>query len=499
MKIIKKAKEVDILLIGEGTYPYVRGGVSSWIHQLISGLPEFKFGIVFLGSRKEDYGDILYKLPDNLVHLQVHYLFGEKPSSEIKPIKNVKDFYVIEELYRWITKKRDDFPEELKGIEFYNEKITREHFLYSKQSWDFITTKYIQNCPDLPFIDYFWSVRNIHMPIWVIAEVAKTLPKCKIIHSPSTGYAGFLGSLYSYEYDTPYILTEHGIYTRERKIDMLTADWINIQKPALLRQPDEFNYIKQMWVNFFEKIGLISYKRANPIISLFSRARDIQINFGADPNKCIVVPNGVDVDTLKRECYEKRPKKIPKVITLIGRVVPIKDIKTFIRAMRIVVSEIPDVEAWVVGPTEEDPIYAKECEQMIETLQLKNNFFLKGFQNIKDILPKSGLLTLTSVSEGMPLTILEGFAAGLPCVATDVGSCYDLIYGGLGDEDKALGAAGAVTGIADPSSLAKYYIEFLTNEELWHKAQDTALKRVNSYYRQDQFLETYRKMYQEVL
>jgi glycosyltransferase involved in cell wall biosynthesis len=280
---------------------------------------------------------------------------------------------------------------------------------------------------------------------------------------------------------------------------MLTADWINIQKPALLKQPDEFNYIKQMWVNFFEKIGLISYQRADPIISLFSRARDIQINFGADPNRCIVVPNGVDVDTLKKECYEKRPKNIPKVITLIGRVVPIKDIKTFIRAMRIVVNEIPDVEAWVVGPTEEDPIYAKECEQMIETLQLKDNFFLKGFQNIKDILPKSGLMTLTSVSEGMPLTILEGFAAGLPCVATDVGSCYDLIYGGLSEEDRDLGSAGAVTKIADPSALAKYYIEFLTDEELWYKAQDTALKRVNRYYRQDQFLDTYRKMYQEVL
>ncbi len=35
---------------------------------------------------------------------------------------------------------------------------------------------------------------------------------------------------------------------------------------------------------------------------------------------------------------------------------PIKDIKTFIRAMRIVVNRIPDVEAWVVGPTEEDEI-----------------------------------------------------------------------------------------------------------------------------------------------
>jgi glycosyltransferase involved in cell wall biosynthesis len=500
VKIIRESSDVDILLIGEGTYPYVRGGVSSWIHQLVSGLPEFKFGIVFLGARPSDYGDILYKLPDNLVHLQVHYLFGNTfEDNKIKPVKDKKSFERIQELYEWIVDAQDDMPQELKGVEFYNKDITKEHFLYSKQSWDFITQKYLENCPDLPFIDYFWTVRNIHMPVWIIADIAQHVPKCKIIHSPSTGYAGFLASLYSFEKQVPYILTEHGIYTRERKIDMLTADWINIKKPTLLKQSDEFNYIKQMWVKFFEKIGLMSYKSANPIISLFSRARKIQIDFGADPNRCIVVPNGVDVDGLKKACLDKREKKIPKVITLIGRVVPIKDIKTFIRAMRIVINEIPDVEAWVVGPTEEDPIYAKECEQMIETLQLKDNFHLLGFQNIKDILPKSGLMTLTSVSEGMPLTILEGFAAGLPCIATDVGSCYDLIYGGLGEEDEALGAAGAVTRIADPSSLAKNYIKFLTDEKLWSKAQEVALKRVNTYYRQDQFLDTYRKMYQEVL
>jgi hypothetical protein len=46
------------MLIGEGTYPYVNGGVSSWVHQLIRGLPELNFGLVFLGSLPEEYGEI---------------------------------------------------------------------------------------------------------------------------------------------------------------------------------------------------------------------------------------------------------------------------------------------------------------------------------------------------------------------------------------------------------------------------------------------------------
>lgn len=37
----------DIALLLEGTYPYVRGGVSSWVHQIISGMPERTFSIAF--------------------------------------------------------------------------------------------------------------------------------------------------------------------------------------------------------------------------------------------------------------------------------------------------------------------------------------------------------------------------------------------------------------------------------------------------------------------
>ncbi|MDD2566345.1 MAG: GT4 family glycosyltransferase PelF, partial [Thiovulaceae bacterium] len=175
--------------------------------------------------------------------------------------------------------------------------------------------------------------------------------------------------------------------------------------------------------------------------------------------------------------------------------VSIKDIKTFIRAMRITINEIPEAEGWIVGPTDEDPEYFHECEQMVESLGLNEKVKFLGFQNIKEILPQSALQTLTSISEGMPLVILEGFAAGVPCVATDVGSCRDLIYGGLNEEDIGLGAAGAITHIANPSELAKAYIRFLSDFALWKQAQEVALERVEKYYRQEMFLEEYRALY----
>ena len=43
-----KSDSVDVMLFSEGTYPYVKGGVSSWILQLMKGLPEYSFGVCFV-------------------------------------------------------------------------------------------------------------------------------------------------------------------------------------------------------------------------------------------------------------------------------------------------------------------------------------------------------------------------------------------------------------------------------------------------------------------
>jgi len=495
---IRRAEKVDIMMFAEGTYPYIRGGVSSWIHQLITQLPAFTFGICFIGSQKSDYDAIRYELPENLTHLEVHYMFGETRIHEKKFSEDPATVVEIEKLHTSFSDKNMGLPEKFRELSFFQNVLTEGYFLHSKGAWDYLNEMYMKNCPDVPFVDYFWTLRNMHSPIWLIASIAASLPGCSVLHAPSTGYAGFLGALSSYSSGKPFFLTEHGIYTRERKIDLMSASWITYRKPALLRQPEEMNYIKQMWINFFMQIGQFAYHRAEKIFSLFPGARDIQLTYGAASQKLEVIPNGVDVDRLKRT-MDQRPEEIPPVITLIGRVVSIKDIKTFIRAMRIVVNELPNAQGWIVGPLDEDENYAEECFRMVESLGLKEHIKFLGFQNILDILPKTGIQTLTSISEGMPLVILEGFAAGVPCIATDVGSCRNLIEGALDEEDVALGHAGAVTEIANPSQLAAEYIRFLTDRELWEEAQHTALERVERYYRQEMFLQRYQNYYKKAI
>ena len=501
MKILHDIQEPDILIPCEGTFPYVRGGVAAWIEQLILGLPHYKFGVVFIGSRREDYPEKpRYEFPENLVYVVELFMFDEDEKPAIKGCNgSLEDIAKIEELYQWFknSDKEHQFPKDVKNLDFYLDRVNESNFLYSKEAWYFINNKNKQNCSDISFLDYFWSVRSIHIPIWKMAKLAKLLKhKGQIIHSPSTGYAGFLSTLISHDTGKPFILTEHGIYTKERKIDLISSSLTLYKKLDLFRDTSKSNYIQTMWVRFFEGIGKMSYSRANPILSLFGVAKETQIAYGAKAELCRVIPNGVDIVKLSKTIH-LRPEGIPKVITLIGRVVSIKDIKTFIQAVRITVNTIPDVEAWIVGPDDEEKEYAEECFELVDILDIKENIKFLGFQDISKILPKSGLLTLTSISEGMPLVILEGFAAGLPCVSTDVGSCAELIYGGENPEDKALGSAGVISPIANAEALAKGYIELLSNEERWYEAQKVAIARVNRFYTETLFLETYQKVYED--
>ncbi|USE39186.1 GT4 family glycosyltransferase PelF [Endozoicomonas sp. SCSIO W0465] len=65
---------VDVLFLLEGTYPFVRGGVSSWIHEMIKASPEIRFGIMFIGGSPEQNTVQYYQLPDNVVYFTTWFL-----------------------------------------------------------------------------------------------------------------------------------------------------------------------------------------------------------------------------------------------------------------------------------------------------------------------------------------------------------------------------------------------------------------------------------------
>lgn len=498
---LPRAESADIGLLLEGTFPYVSGGVSSWVNQIIRGFPQYTFALVFIGSRPEDYGTAKYTLPDNVVHLETHYLYNQLAAPQIRAVHGdpvvFKKIRCMHEFFRYPEANPD-------GSEIFRKLIPElsaeggaslETFLYSQESWDFIKQKYQKYCTDPSFVDYFWTIRSMHSPIWMLADIARKFIPVRAYHTVSTGYAGMLGALLKEENGRPLILSEHGIYTKERKIDLFQANWIKDNRNVFQRDPTEISYFRQLWIRFFQALGKRCYDSSDHIVALYEANRLRQIEDGAPPQRTRNIPNGINVPRFA-PLRTQRPETPPPILCLIGRVVPIKDIKTYIRAMRTVVNRLPDAEGWIAGPEDEDPEYAEECRELVDGLGLTDNIKFLGFQQMTELLPRIGLVVLSSISEGLPLVLLEGFAAGVPAISTDVGSCRQLIYG-LDEQDQAFGAAGRIVGIADPQALAEAALELLTDAAVWKAASEAGVKRVELFYTQEQMFASYQGIYEE--
>ena len=494
-----------MLLLLEGTFPFVAGGVSSWVNQIIRGFPDLRFGAIFIGSRPQDYGDMRYALPDNLVHLQVTYLYDDLGGTDIRPTKKRADPAVMGQVKEMHEMLHSDIANpgcahmfaSLMDEAHPDGALSLETFLHSESPWEHIKNAYRTYSTDPSFVDYFWTVRIMHAPLWRLRAVAATCPRARIYHSISTGYAGVLGVLLKHRNPRPFILSAHGIYVKERKIDLYQAQWIKDNRTVFELDPSQVSYYRQLWIRFFEHIGYLTYQASNQIVALYEANRQRQLQDGAPPERTSNIPNGVDVVRFGALRALRGPD-VPPVLCLIGRVVPIKDIKTYIRAMRTVVDRMPQAQGWIAGPEDEDPGYAQECHDLVERLDLSASVKFLGFQKLTDILPQVGLVVLSSISEALPLVILEGYAAGVPTVSTDVGSCRQLVYG-LPGEDEALGPSGRVVRIADPQALAEASLELLCDPVLWSQTAVAGIARVEKYYAQHMMFGRYRALYDQGL
>lgn len=502
------AASADIALLLEGTFPYVSGGVSSWVNQILQAYPEHRFAIVFLGSRREDYGDFRYALPPNVVHFEQHFLF-DALHSNIQPapsrghpeaLAKAREFLQALEAHDGSAESRAKVLAAMRSIALELQpggSLPLEDFLHSEFAWDLIRDSYRRHCTDPSFVDFFWTVRIMLQPLWLMARIAHGLIPVRVLHTVSTGYAGFLGGLLHHSRGLPLVLSEHGIYTKERQIDLLQSTWIRDNRNIFQRDPMEVSFFRQMWIRFFDWMGRFCYGAADPIIALYENNRLRQVADGAAAERTVSIPNGIRIERFA-PLRAQRPAETPPVLCLIGRVVPIKDIKTFIRAMRRVVNRMPQAQAWVAGPTAEDPAYADECQNLVDSLGLQANVRFLGMQKVEELLPKVGVVVLSSISEALPLVILEAQAAGVPVVSTDVGSCRQLIDG-LGPEDQALGSCGRVVGIANPEALADACLELLASPGQWQAASAAGIARVERYYSDRLLFERYRQVYDRAL
>ncbi|QHE53635.1 GT4 family glycosyltransferase PelF [Pontibacillus sp. HMF3514] len=461
-----------ICLILEGSYPYKSGGVSTWVETLISNFPEHQFIIYAIEAEEKDSFECY--IPDNVLYVESHFL-------NIKNLKNGswgKGYRLTDQEKQAVQSLLTDEKTDWKVIFdlFKSRRIDSVvNFLMSRTFLDILKEVTLHYYDHYPFTDLYWMLRSMILPL--LLTIKHPIPDADLYHSCSTGYAGVVGSLAKYRYNRPFIITEHGIYTREREEEIIKASWMP-------------GYLKEFWIQHFYNMSNCAYSLADEVITLFEKNKEIQIEVGCAPSLLAIVPNGVDLERYQ-DIHKFNKEKQGLIIGAIVRVVPIKDIKTMLQGFAIVKRALPQSKFFIMGSIHEDTEYYEECLRLADSLELTDVHFT-GKVDIHHYLKQIDILVLSSISEGQPLAILEGMASGIPFVTTDVGGCKELIEG----PNDEIGHAGVVVPIMHYLKLADGIIELGKDPELREVMGRNGLKRVKAYYQKSHFLDEYRAIYE---
>ncbi len=454
-----------VCIILEGSYPFITGGVSAWVHDLLLGLPDLEFSLFTISP--EPNMPLRYKLPPNVVEHR-NFVVSDPHPSTVKlrnPGKLLKEIVRIHG--RFLSGDVPDLTGLIRSIpEGYNlSKLA----LRSKEGWAMVVEANQRRNPIYPFTDYFWAWYSAHALLFRV--LAASLPEADVYHAVSTGFAGLAAYAARARTGRPLLLTEHGLYHKEREME--------IRRSSLVK-----GYQRDLWISIYNQISRLCYRKADLITALFEENRQYQMDFGAPEERTLVLPNGIDIERYSVSRY-KRPGFH---VGLVGRVVPIKDVKTFILAAKIVLDEVKDARFYCIGPTDEDPAYYEDCRMLVESLKIGDRFEFTGRKNVLDYYAFLDVVALTSVKEAQPLVILEAYCAGIPVVSTRVGNVPEM----LDYDDRFL----AYT--KDSVQIAKGILYIYNHPEEIRELAAQNREKVRTFYDKQLLLERIRGIYQRL-
>ena len=464
---------MKVCLLLEGCYPYVRGGVSTWTDSYIRAFPDYEFILWTVSSDRKTSGVFKYTLPENVSAVHEVFLndayepYTSSGSEKFTPEE-------LEALSRLV--RCEDLDWETMFHIFEGGKLNPQEFLKSETFLSLLNELCMTQYRYAPFSEVFYTVRSMILPL--LHMLTQEPPMADVYHSIATGYCGILGSMGAIRNNKPLIITEHGIYTREREEEILRSKWT---VPTL----------KDMWISFFNLLSLCGYKYSTFVTSLFDRARDTQINLGCPPEKASVINNGIRLERFK----DIKPKEPDGWIDIgaVVRIAPIKDIKTLIYAFSELKHSVPHARLHILGDVDDKP-YNEECHQLVDYLKTQDIIFV-GNTDVAEYFKKLDFTILTSISEGQPLAVLESMAAGRPVVSTDVGSCRELLDGRRGDNS---GSCGFICPPMDPGALAYAMKRMCVDDERRKNMSGVGLERVKDGYTQDFMISKYRELYDKL-
>jgi glycosyltransferase involved in cell wall biosynthesis len=313
------------------------------------------------------------------------------------------------------------------------------------------------------------------------------LPSAHVYHALSTGLASDVAARAAAERGSSFGLTEHGLAWREARFG-ISACTIRTPKGSV-RTGDRDEAIARD-VAAIERAARRAYAAADWTATVCSANAEMQRGMGLSAERSHVIANALRTDAgVGSEQTERTVSGRAPTIGLVGRVVAIKDIGTFLRACRLVADARPDARFQIVGPLDHEPDYVERCLALAAELDLAERLAFTGETDPGPWFQQLDVAVLTSLSEAQPLALIEAMAAGVPVVSTAVGGTSELLRGGAAE------AAGLLTPVQDPAAVARAIFAILEQPERRWRLSAAGRERARTSHRPDRLAAAYRALY----
>ncbi|WP_106397693.1 GT4 family glycosyltransferase PelF [Actinocorallia populi] len=467
---------MNITLVTEGTYPHGHGGVSVWCDQLLRGMPEHAFRVVALTATGAE--QLAWEPPPH-VTVEAVPLWGPLPTGRAPAGKDAHEFtWLCRALFDLIL---DGGPPQVFSavLEALHEFAQRESLpvaLNGEEPVAGLLGAWSERpLPEGVAPTVYDALTAISLLEHALRPLSRPAVKGDVTHAVSNGMAVLPALVAKWTYGTPLCLTEHGIYLRERYLGYGKG----------LPWP-----VKAFILGFFRLLCQTGYQAADLVTPGNRYNHRWETRCGARPEDIRTIYNGVDPAAFPPAGDE--PDRL--TLSWAGRVDPIKDLETLIRAFAIVHEQLPEVRLRLFGGGDAD--YRTRCERLAADLDIAEHVVFEGrVPDIRDAYVAGSVVMLSSISEGFPYTLIEAMTCGRPTVSTDVGGVSEAV---AAVPERSVGESGLVVPPRDPQAMAWAALRLLRDPELRRRMGEAARRKALEFFTVDQAVTSFRGIYREL-
>ena len=458
-----------VLLLTEGTYPYALGGVSSWCDLLVGAMPEFDWQVLPIVA---PHGrPPLYALPAWAREVgRIEVWSEELPRGRRRGSAGAElPGALVRGLLGW---SGDTDAVVAAWVRCRRDPAGVRRAFRSRAGWatflDGLGAVLGERVPEAgtpPALDLVEAAQLYQTLYWVARNAAYPTPDTDLLHVTAAGWSAIPALTHRALSGTPMVLTEHGVYVREAYLAAARSDASAGARWAATR--------------LARGLTRAAYAGADVVCPVTDANACWEMGLGVDPARILVLYNGLEAPG--EPC---RPPHGRRVVS-VGRIDPLKDIHTLLRVAAETVRLVPDaVFAHYGTVTDGEDAYGRSCIALHARLGLGARFrFMGRTTDPHGVMRAADVVLSTSISEGLPMSVLEAMSEGRPVVCTGVGGVPDVVKG-----------CGVVTPPGDDHGLAMAVTMLLRDPALASRLGRRGHGRLGRLFNERACVESYREL-----